>query len=351
MKGEDNKSQSLIEEAKRIGIDVQTMEVRGRLDAVAIMRLHRMLKKLKVDVVHSHDFKSDFYTVFATAGLGIRKVSTAHGSTRDSLLKKVYLTFTEVLVYRFFDRVIAVSEDMRDQLRRKGLRSSKVKVIQNGIDFNLLDGGGRTVDSGLSVPAAAAGKTSFVVVGRLFPDKGHRFLISAFQRVLKRNPSIICLIVGDGPYREEIERQIKRLHLESSVLLCGVQSNMKQVYKTADFLVIPSLREGLPYTLLEAMGFRVPVLATSVGDIPHLIQDRATGHLIRPGNVGELEERMLEMLENPESARRMADRAYTVVTNRFSAKRMVEKTCSLYQTLTGFSGSKKQGKLQYERMQ
>ena len=105
---------------------------------------------------------------------------------------------------------------------------------------------------------------------------------------------------------------------------------MARIYQHTDFLVISSFREGLPYTLLEGMSARIPVLATAVGDIPVLIKNDVTGILISPGNENDLERGMEELLTDPEKCERLAENAYNFVTERFSQDKMTKKTEDLY---------------------
>jgi glycosyltransferase involved in cell wall biosynthesis len=105
---------------------------------------------------------------------------------------------------------------------------------------------------------------------------------------------------------------------------------MKRIYDKINFLVIPSLREGLPYTLLEAMAYKVPVLASSVGDIPLLVQDGITGHLVPPGDTEALVKCMNQLLMDPEKSRKMAEKAHRLVMEKYSADRMVSKTEEVY---------------------
>jgi len=108
---------------------------------------------------------------------------------------------------------------------------------------------------------------------------------------------------------------------------------MQAVYEHIDCLVIPSLREGLPYVLLEAAANRVPVLATAVGDIPQLIKDGKTGYLVEPGNIAEIEDRMVRFLTKKDNIKQMVENCYNVFERKFSADRMVRETEDLYLSL------------------
>jgi glycosyltransferase involved in cell wall biosynthesis len=328
MRRKDGRSERLINMAKELNIHVIPVEVEGRFDMRAIMKIRNIIRGQNVSLVNSHDFKSDFYAFMSSFYLPVKRVATAHGSTRDSFLKRTYLYFDEKIIYKYFDSIISVSENLKSQLENN-INSIKVTVIQNCIDPSLLEGNGSSKKSMPPLPIPE-GHRVFAVIGRLFPDKGHRFFLRAFSKVWRRNPDITGLIIGDGPQRESISRQISELGLEHAVFLCGARSDMKHVYEKIDFLVIPSLTEGLPYVLLEAMANEIPVLATSVGDIPLLIHDEKTGYIVLQGDEEALTKRMMDLLQYPEKSRKMADEGYKIIQEKFTAENMVNKTEELY---------------------
>jgi glycosyltransferase involved in cell wall biosynthesis len=332
MKRADGISNSLIRKAKETGIDTITVNVKGRLDLGAIKEIRQIVLENKVDIVHSHDFKSDFYSLIACRGSTVKKITTAHGSTRDSWLKKIYLYLDEGLLYPAFDRIIAVSEDLRPFLERKGIQRNKIRTIQNGLDFQLLES-----ETGGEVPLNIPyGKIIFAVIGRLYPDKGHDFFLRSLADVLKNYANAYGIIVGDGPSRDHIAQQIQQLNLEESVKLCGIRSDMHSIYKRIDCLVISSLTEGLPYVLLEAMANKVPVISTAVGDVPILIKPGQTGTLVPPRNVVALERAMSGFMKDAKPFIVMAENARKMVFDQFSAERMIRQLESLYLELLNF---------------
>lgn len=327
MRRRDGRSEPLMKSAIDFGIPVFPVEVKGRFDIRALSMIRSIIREQKISILHSHDFKSDFYAMLSSLHLPVKLISTAHGSTRDSLLKRIYLYFNERIVYRAFDSVIAVSEDLKLQLAPY-LNKGKVTVIRNGVDAGLLEGNGAKAAE-LPLPISNGNKV-FAVVGRLFPDKGHRYFLEAFSKLRSSHSDATGLIIGDGPEREAIARQVKELGLEQTVFLCGVRSDMKYIYKNIDCLVIPSLTEGLPYALLEAVENRVPVVATSVGDIPALIHDEKTGYLAAPGDVAALKDGMLKFLDHPENSAQMAEEAHKILQEKFTARKMASETAELY---------------------
>lgn len=334
MRRGDGRSEALITAAGKVGINVKPVDVKGRLDFKAISRIREYIQLQDVSLIHTHDFKSDLYGFWATRELGVRRVATAHGSTRDSLTKKAYLFLDERVVYRGFDTIIAVSQQLENDLQKKHVPTEKIRVIQNGLDIELLD-----LQAGASEPSLPLekriGARVFGVIGRLFPDKGQNQFLEAFAAIADRHPDSYGLIVGDGPDRARLSQRIDALGLQGRVYLCGARKNIKSVYELIDFLVIPSLTEGLPYVLLEAMATGIPVVATAVGDIPLLIEDEVRGYLISPGDVAALTKRMTDLLTKSDLASAMAQQGKALIAARYSAQRMVDETERVYSELLG----------------
>ena len=338
MKRSDIRSYILADNANTMGIKTLFLPTKGKFDWSAIIEMRNIFDKHNIDIVHSHDFKSDLYALLASYGKNIKRISTAHGSTRDSVIKRIYLEFDEHVIYRKMDRIVAVSESVAADLKKKGLKASKICIIQNGFDVQLLKQVYKT-NNNLKCLSIDSDKTVFSIVGRLFPDKGHRFFLRALARVIRDYPKVHVLIIGDGPDRETISKQIEALRLNNFVTLCGVVNNMQEVYERIDCIVISSITEGLPYVLLEAAANRVPVLATAVGDIPQLIEDGKTGYLVEPGNIAEIEDRLIRFLKREDNIKKMTDNCYKVFKKKFSADRMVAETENLYLSLFNMSRS------------
>jgi glycosyltransferase involved in cell wall biosynthesis len=331
MRRKDGRSEELISAAKKFKLKVLTVNVDKRLDVTGIIKIRKLLKDNKIDIIHTHDFKSDFYALFASLFFGNRRITTVHGSTRDSIKIRLYLYLSEKILYRTYHGIVAVSVRLVKWLKNRGVREGKLHVIQNGIDTDIIRemSGKNTM---LSLENTDDEKF-FAIIGRLFPDKGHFHFLEALKYVVEKKEGVKGIIVGEGPYKKEIEEKIKRLGIQDHVHFLGFQKNMLKIYQFADYLVIASLREGLPYVLLEAMTFKIPVLATAVGDIPMLIKNNQTGLLVPPGNTLALQNGMLKMLQKPGHYQQLAENAYTYVNERFSAERMIQKTEALYEEI------------------
>ncbi len=330
LRRKDGRTEPFMKQTKKMGIKLESVWVKSRFDLNAILKIRSIFKHQNIRIFHSHDFKSNLYGLIASLGLNVKRITTAHGSTRDSLMKKIYLFIDEKITYRFFHKIISVSNKLRDFLIKRGVKESKIQVIQNGFDINILLSTPVTDEEPLSIPK---GKKVFCVIGRLYHDKGHQYFIEAFSRIFKNHKNIIGLIIGDGPEYPAIQKKINRLKLNDSIILGGTRSNMVEIYKSIDFIVMPSITEGLPYVILESLSMGIPVLASSVGDIPLVIQDKKTGYLVPPADVEQLENVMRYFLENSEEVKKNAQNGKEYINQNFSAVKMAEETESLYREI------------------
>ena len=323
----DGKSEDFVRRASALQVPVACVDVHGRLDVRAIQAIRAIIRSRNVTIVHSHDFKSNLYALLATIGLSVKRVATAHGTTKDSLMRRAYLFVDERFLYRRFDAIVAVAGQLRNRLVGF-LDPDRVSLIQNGIDAALVETEAAAAAPPLPPPD---GRKTFAVIGRLLPDKGHRFFLDAFAEVLASHPDVAALFVGDGPEARALASRIEALGLADAVCLCGTRADMQNVYRRIDYLVIPSLTEGLPNVLLEAFAWKVPILATRVGDIPALVRDGHSGYLVPPGDSPALAKGMKALLDHPDTARAMAEEGHCILQRGFTACRMARDTESLYE--------------------
>jgi glycosyltransferase involved in cell wall biosynthesis len=324
--------QSLMDMSEECGFRTLSVFVPNRLDPIAIREIRNKLRQLNIHIIHTHDFKSDFYALISSLGTGIKRVATSHGSTRDSTLLKLYLSFSERVVYPFYDIIIAVSDQRREDLSQSRAIQKKVVCIKNGFDLDLFQKSHASEKGELNFQVPE-GTNLIGVISRLFPDKGHKHLLEAFSKLLEEIPEARLLIIGDGPSRSDLERLTKVLAIDHKVLFCGVRYDLLNIYSKLNLVAIPSLREGLPYVLFEALALKIPVVATSVGGIPDLIKNGETGFLVPPGDSDGLSNAMREALKDKEKAKSFSERGYELLKERFSQKKMLGELESSYLSL------------------
>jgi glycosyltransferase involved in cell wall biosynthesis len=169
-----------------------------------------------------------------------------------------------------------------------------------------------------------------VNVGRLVEQKGQRSLLQAAAVVAEARPEVRFALAGDGPLREQLEEDIRRLELADNVVLLGAIDDVPSLLASADVFALPSLYEGLCYAVIEAQAAGVPVVATPVGGVPENVVPGETGLLVPPGDSGALAQALVWMLEHPAEAGALADEARRRAFARYSKRRMVEQTAALY---------------------
>jgi glycosyltransferase involved in cell wall biosynthesis len=169
-----------------------------------------------------------------------------------------------------------------------------------------------------------------VIVARLFPEKNHRLLLAAFAEVAARVPEAKLLIVGDGMEQAAIEAVVAKLELGPRVRMLGVRRDIPLILAGADVFVLSSDREGLPIAVLEAMAAGLPVIATSVGDLPLVVRDGQTGVLVPRRDVGKLAGAMARLLGNTEESARMGRSGPELVEAGYSLEQMVARHGVLY---------------------
>jgi glycosyltransferase involved in cell wall biosynthesis len=167
-------------------------------------------------------------------------------------------------------------------------------------------------------------------VGRLFPIKNHALFLDAAALVSKQDPRAWFVVVGDGVLRPGLENQAVRLGIKDRVIFTGWRRDLPRICADLDLLVVSSDNEGTPVSAIEAMAAGCPVVATKVGGLPDLVEDRRTGLLVAPRNAEALSAAVLELLLNPAMARELAKDAQRSVRQRFEIGRLLGDLHRLY---------------------
>ena len=173
-------------------------------------------------------------------------------------------------------------------------------------------------------------------VGRLSPVKGHAHFIRAARLIVEKEPAAKFLIVGDGPLRSELEICAKRLGIGDACLFVGARHDVYDLVAAMDVFVLPSVDEGIPMALLEAMALETPVVATAVGGVPEVVEHRATGLLVRSGDEPGLADASLELIREPRLARTLGARARGVVETAFSHEENGRQLMKAYRAIAPY---------------
>jgi len=264
-----------------------------------MFNLVRILKEHHVDILHCHRHKATTYAVMAARIAGTPVLlAHVHGLGRSRNLKRRLINF---ILFRNVNRLVPVANSVKEDVLRNNwfVPDEKLFVLENSVDY------GRFADVSISKKDAKqmlgmpADSLVFGTIGRLVPTKGLSYLIAAFSKVKKQMPSVHLVLVGDGPCRAELQMQASDALCGDSVHFLGHRANVEQLLKGMDVFILASVAEGMPRVLLEAMAAGVPCVATQVGGIPEVINGKAVGFLVPPGDPEALAEMMLRVAKMP----------------------------------------------------
>lgn len=324
-------------EIKKLGIPITVVPEQRHNVLGLFMRIVAVLKRQRPDVIHTHKYKDNILGAAAAATVGVRNVvRVVHGMTEPfrgmAYVRMVGYETVDRLINRMKVRkLIAVSVDIETALARYyGAR--RVVQIHNGINLEKIVVGQNREDL-----RAALGfqPTDHVIgtVGRLTPIKGHHVLLKAVCSLAKKRGDVKVLIVGDGPLMPAMIKLVKELGMEKEVVLAGHRDDVYDLVNCMDIFALPSIHEGIPMVLLEALALRRPVVASRVGGIPEVVTHDASGVLVTPGSVAELEHSLDRVLRDRSYGIQLGQAGRSCIEAEFSAAVMAARTADLYCSL------------------
>jgi len=327
------KSGPLAEALAERDVDVIVLGWRTRYLPVSLLRLVRLMRSRRVDIVHTHLFDGGLWGRLAARLAGVPII--VHTEQGLNPWKRRRHIWYERFADRFTDRRIAVSEDIRcSRIRRESLDPAKLVVIHNSIDLAYFDLA--TIEDPAVAREALRLNGSQPLVGtvaRLSHEKDIATFIEAAARVGACIADVRFVIVGDGPLRRDLEGLTGKLGLRERVIFTGARPDVRELLATMDVFVLPSLREGISVSLLEAMAMERPVVATAVGGTPEIIQDSGAGLLVPPRDTQALAEAITSLLRDPQRRARLGAAARERVREAFSAEACVAQVERLYEEL------------------
>ena len=319
----------------KIPISVRSsLKERDRLWLVRCVKMiFVILFKERFDLIHTHGYFADIITILVAKVLRIPVISTCHGFIEDGRKLK-RSNGTDRMVLRFSNRIIAVSQGIKDELLKSGIKESKIEVVLNAVQTNT-DNDVLTHDRYKKRRAVHASEKDFVLgyIGRLSREKGIHYLLDAVEILAKRNIPIKTVIIGDGPAKKDLELMVRQKGLEDKVFFAGFQTDVRKWIPAMDVFVLPSLTEGTPMALLEAMACGIPIVASAVGGVPQIIDSGKEGILVPPGKPEDIAAGIMELYSSNSLRENFAQAAYRKVKSDFDIKEWTEKIESQYAEL------------------
>jgi glycosyltransferase involved in cell wall biosynthesis len=305
--------------AREAGLGPHPLVFRGDVSPGAAWGLRRLARSFEPEVVHAHDPHA--IAAALLAGLGRRLVATRRVDfpLRGALSR---------LKYSRCRGIIAVSRAIEAVLLREGLAAARIRVVYEGVPDRPPLPGGEAALSALGIPEGAP------VIGnvaQLTDHKDQRTLVAAMPRVLSALPEARLVIVGEGELRGALESQVAALGLRPRVSFAGFRDDLDRLLPAFTVFCLSSRLEGLGTSLLDAMAFGRPIVATAAGGIPEAVADGVTGRLAPPGDPEGLASALIEVLRSHELQRRLGEAGRTRFLEHFTDRRMAEGTLEAYE--------------------
>jgi glycosyltransferase involved in cell wall biosynthesis len=341
-------------------------EIGFKNDLVAFYKLYKLIKSEKPDIVHTHTAKAGFLGRIAAWLAGAPVIlHTFHGHVLKGYfgrLKSWVFIQIEKILACISTRIITLSDELKKELIDMGIgKEKKFEVIPIGLELKPFleigefvppplnplplregkgKGGGKgrffgefKKELGLSEDVVLIG-----IVGRLVPIKGHKYFLEAAKEISSKfqvpSSKLKFVIVGDGELRQELEAYAKELGISDNVIFTGFKQELPKIYSDLNIVVLTSLNEGTPVSIIEAMAAGKPVVATNVGGVPSLVRHSVNGLLVRSQDVKALTEAILTLLKDPELRQKMGKEGQQNVFPLYDISQLAKRIDSLYSSLT-----------------
>jgi glycosyltransferase involved in cell wall biosynthesis len=289
--------------------------------------IKNLLKTLHPDVVHinSHLFLSNYQVAMAAHSLRIPIVVTVHGVMAKrglilNILQWVYWRTLARSLFNIAERVICLTNNDAAIVAELVGGYDKISVIPNGVDVNFFK------------PSKQKVKGLIVWVGRFVPEKGLVYLLEAMRDIVKDVPLAKLLLVGDGIMMSDLKRLSRQLGLASHVEFLGAvgRATVAEILSKASVFAFPSMREGLPFSVLEAMACGVPIVGSDISGVNDIVVDGASGLLVQPRNSRSLAKAIISLLKDDERRKIMSETERKITVNNYSWSSVIQKISDVY---------------------
>jgi glycosyltransferase involved in cell wall biosynthesis len=324
---------------QEIDVPTRVIGMKGVYDLKSFFRFVRMLKREKFDIIHTNLIRADIIGRFAGRFAGVPVIVTTEHGIHTWLVRGKIVEGIVKRLYRytagFTDRIIAVSDYVKERLILAGVPASKCQRIYNGVDIN------RFVPISLEEKkefrkylADFAFENLIGVVSNMVELKGHIYFVQAIPLILQRHPDSLFVFVGEGPLQSSLEEDVRKMGVGQRVRFLGkLLAVTPKLMASLDVLVQPSLTESFGLVVAEGMATGVPIVASRVGGVPEIIEDGVTGFLVEPQNPGELAGKVNLLLANKPQAYAFGEAGRKRIVVNFSIEYTAEEYYQLYRRL------------------
>jgi glycosyltransferase involved in cell wall biosynthesis len=308
-------------------VEVFSIPESGRMNLGTLRRIRQVIRETHADILHTHGYKATILGGLITRMTGTPLMSTCHGEASKRPDLSTYLSIENIFI-RKATAVFAVSESIRGELIARRVPQQNITVIHNGIDdpIKMKTGSKNARDNTGRFP-------HILCVGRLIRSKRFDLAIQAVDALRGQFPSISLSIAGDGPDEDNLRRIVRERSLEGYVKLYGYVQDTISLYEDADIFLLPSETEGSPMVLIEAMAYALPIIVTSVGAVPEMVEDGKSALVLPPGDLDALVKTIEMLASNTERRSEFGAAARQRFLSHFSSDVMAKAYAQSYITV------------------
>lgn len=313
-------------------VEVKVIGKRWKFDPFFIWELTKVIKREKPDILHTFMFTSNTWGRIAGIITGIPVIVASERCV--DLWKKWHHKLIDRILLQYTKKIIANSHSVRDFYQKtEKIPDEKIKVVYNGIEFEKIEK--VKVDFGKKKRELNLENAKWIVGtgGRFTLQKGFTYLLKAIPDVIKKFPECHFILIGDGFLMNEFKNLVKKSGIEKNVIFTGYRKDILEIFSICDLIVVPSLFEGMPNIVLEAMAIRKPVVGSYIPEIKEIMKDGENGFLVPVKTPDVISEKIIVLLQNTELRKKMGESGYETIKEKFNLKGMVEKYERIYMKL------------------
>lgn len=314
--------------------EVHYLSMSSRLDLRVVKKLVNVIKLRRIDIIHTHGYKSDILGFLAARICNIKCVSTPHGFSGDVGFKLRAFIRMGTFMLRYFDAVVPLSEELLADMKHFKVPATKTYYIRNGVDLKEIDNTlAELRNEKFALIDNSADKQIIGFIGQMIPRKGIPDLLEVFEQLYKSHPTTRLQLLGDGHQRAELEVQAGRLSSAGAIDFLGFRSDRLALLSRFSVFAMTSSLEGIPRCMMEAMAVGVPVVAYNIPGVDQLVDHDETGLLVPHGDQKALLNCCKRILDDKELSARLAANARDKIERQYSASRMAVEYDKLFRQL------------------
>jgi len=294
------------------------------------------LLKNKYNIIHTNGYLTDIIALPLSKILNIPHITTCHGFIDESKKLKIYNKMDKILL-KFCDIIISVSKQIELDLITNGIKSRKIVTIPNAVTINNEYFINNSKDKDTKLKKTIGINKGEIIIGyhgRISKEKGLEYLFKACANLINSNFNIKLLIIGEGPDTSRLIKLSRKLGVKRKIIYVGFKKNIEKWIQLIDIYVLPSLTEGTPMALLEAMLMGKPIIATCVGGIPNIIKNEYNGLLVKPGDHDAISDAIIKLIENKRLIEKLKKISKSTIKKNYNINNWKLKYEQLYIDLT-----------------